>query len=170
MGRQKTLARATLDEHDATRNRADLTVTLMMMLEQGQGTSLIGKTLGIVGGGPFADELARRARDELGMEVSVASVAEIETVVATADVLALAATDCSEALIAGPELDRMKDSASLVNTCSAHLVDQTALAQALMFDVIAGAALDIYGYGRLNPLLAQCPSLVTMDRMLPELA
>ncbi|MEM6275450.1 MAG: NAD(P)-dependent oxidoreductase [Pseudomonadota bacterium] len=166
MAGQRILARATLDEHDVTRNRADLTITLMTMLEQGQGTSLIGKTLGIVGEGPFARELARRARTELRMEVSIAPADDFEELFATADVIALA-TEGTMPLIAGPELDRMKDSASLVNTCAPDLVDQTALAQALMFDVIAGAALDVYAQERLDPLLAQCFGLVTMDRLLP---
>ncbi|MEM1233784.1 MAG: NAD(P)-dependent oxidoreductase [Pseudomonadota bacterium] len=165
MARQRTLARATLDEHDVTRNRADLTITLMTMLEQDQGTSLIGKMLGIVGDGPFAQEIARRARNDLRMEVCIAPPEDFEGLLATADVLALAC-DSQVPLIAGPELDRMKDSASLVNTCAPDLLDQTALAQALMFDVIAGAALDIYAQERLDPLLAQCASLVTMDRVL----
>ena len=62
--------------------------------------------------------------------------------------------------------DLMKPDAFLINTARGEVVNEAALAQALMFETIGGAALDVFEEEpRVNPTLAQCDNLV----MLPHL-
>ena len=60
----------------------------------------------------------------------------------------------------------MKKDAFLINTARGEVIDEHALIQALMFDTIGGAALDVFdGEPRIAPDLMQCDNLV----MLPHL-
>lgn len=69
-------------------------------------------------------------------------------------------------MINGRRLDLMKPDAFLINTARGEVVDEAALAQALMFDTIGGAALDVFEREpTINPTLQQCDNLV----MLPHL-
>ena len=60
----------------------------------------------------------------------------------------------------------MREDAFLINTARGEVVDDHALAQALWFNTIGGAGLDVFdGEPRINPNLLQCDNLV----MLPHL-
>ena len=60
----------------------------------------------------------------------------------------------------------MKPGAFLINTARGEVIDEWALTQALMYDTIGGAALDVFdGEPRIAPDLMQCDNLV----MLPHL-
>ncbi len=123
---------------------------------------LYGRTLGLVGFGEIATEVARRAR-AFGMEVVYWSrrrlPAEIEDdegvrhrglpeLLAESDFVSLHVplTEGTERLIDGEALARMKPEAFLVNTCRGGVVDEGALVDALATGRIAGAGLDVFRY------------------------
>ncbi len=124
------------------------------------GTSLQGRTLGIVGLGGIGRRVAARAR-AFGMEVAYHSrhpVPEhveaelgarrmpLERLLAEADVLSLHCplTAATHHLIGAAELAAMKPSAILVNAARGPIVDEAALAGALAAGEIAAAGLDVY--------------------------
>jgi D-3-phosphoglycerate dehydrogenase len=115
---------------------------------------LAGKTLGIVGLGRIGTAVAARAT-ALGMRTQVCSRqrrhldfgrwCELDELLETSDFVSLHVPLSPETrhMIAGPQLKRMKSSAHLVNTARGALVDHRALADALVNNEIAGAALDV---------------------------
>lgn len=124
------------------------------------GTSVQGKTLGIVGLGQIGTATARRAR-AFGMDVVYsgrraadpalerelgARRVDLDELLATADVVSLHCplTDETRHLIDAARLRQMKSSAYLVNTTRGPVVDEGALAEALRDGVIAGAGLDVF--------------------------
>jgi glyoxylate reductase len=124
------------------------------------GTSVQGKTLGIVGLGQIGTATARRAR-AFGMEVVYsgrraadaaleqelgARRVDLDELLATSDVVSLHCplTEETRHLIDGARLRQMKPSAYLVNTTRGPVVDEGALAEALRDGVIAGAGLDVF--------------------------
>lgn len=124
------------------------------------GSSLQGKTLGVVGMGGIGQATARRAK-AFGMEVVYQSRSEIDPataaelgarrveldeLLAISDVVSL---HCpygpnTHHLIGAEQLAAMKPEAYLVNTARGPIVDEAALAQALREGVIAGAGLDVF--------------------------
>lgn len=131
-----------------------------------RGSELQGKTLGIIGLGGVGREVARLAR-RLGMRVLAydpyvgplgskkagATLETLETVLRQADFLSLHAppTPETEGLLDARRLALLKPGAYLVNTASAALVEQEALAQALTSGHLAGAALDVHESHPLPP-------------------
>lgn len=123
-----------------------------------EGIELSGKTLGLIGMGRIAQELAKRAL-ALGMKVVYTNnsgansalsaytyLATKEDVLKTADFLSLhipAAKD-GKAIIGSGELALMKPSAFLINTARGGLVCDDALIKALDAGTISGAALDVF--------------------------
>ena len=124
------------------------------------GTSLQGKTLGIVGLGKIGQATARRAR-AFGMEIVYAGrrrAAEdveaelsarflpLDELLTTADVVTLHCPLSAETrhLIDAAALARMQQSSHLVNTTRGPVVDEAALAEALRAGAIAGAGLDVF--------------------------
>ncbi len=138
---------------------ADLALSLMLSVaRRGDGMDLCGKTLGIVGFGRDVQDLARRARAELGMRVVIA--ADPTTLLPLCDVVAI--THAETKIMSGPQLDLMKPGALLIDATECGAVDEAALAQALIFETIGGAALAISAHRpSLNPMLAHCENLVT---------
>ncbi len=148
------------------------------------GTKVSGKTLGIIGFGRIGQEMARRAHFGFGMDIVVynrstvrpeiletykaTQVATIEDLLPQCDFVSLHCPGGREnaKMINGPRLDLMKPDAFLINTARGEVVDEAALAQALMFDTIGGAALDVFEREpAIHPMLSQCDNLV----MLPHL-
>ena len=123
------------------------------------GTEVAGKTLGVVGYGTIGRLVAARARG-LGMNLLVHDpfvtsevieadggvAAELASVLAAADYVTLHApvTPQTRGLIGADELANMKDGARLINCARGALVDETALAEALVSGKLAGAALDVF--------------------------
>ncbi|MFI2565280.1 2-hydroxyacid dehydrogenase [Paenarthrobacter sp. NPDC018779] len=124
------------------------------------GSSLQGKTLGVVGMGGIGIATARRAK-AFGMEVVYQSRSEIDPTIAAelgarrveldellaiSDVVSL---HCpygpnTHHLIGAEQLAAMKDTAYLVNTARGPIIDEAALALALREGQIAGAGLDVF--------------------------
>ncbi|WP_282119231.1 2-hydroxyacid dehydrogenase [Ruegeria atlantica] len=148
------------------------------------GTKVSGKTLGIIGYGRIGQEMARRAHHGFGMDVVIFNRSQVApdvlakcnaTQVDTVDELLpqcdFVSLHCpggaaNRHLINGRRLDLMKPDAFLINTARGEVIDEHALIQALMFDTIGGAALDVFdGEPRISSDLLQCDNLV----MLPHL-
>jgi (S)-sulfolactate dehydrogenase len=130
------------------------------------GHELMGKTLGLIGFGSIAREVASRAAG-LAMEIvaydpfvpdqdsawgTVRSVG-LEILLSSSDVISLHTplNDRTRNLIDSDALGRMKPTAILINTSRGGTVDEAALASALREGVIGGAALDVFESEPLGP-------------------
>lgn len=148
------------------------------------GAKVSGKVLGIVGFGRIGQAVARRAHFGFGMKIVVQNrskvaqevldrfgavqVDSIDDLLPQCDFVSLHCPGgaANRHLINARRLDLMKRGAFLINTARGEVVDEHALAQALMFDCIGGAALDVFdGEPRIAPILLDCDNLV----MLPHL-
>ena len=142
------------------------------------GTELVGKTLGIVGGGRIGQAVARRA-PPFGMKVLYWSRAprpefaadahrSLDALLRESDIVILTVALSPEThhLIGAPQLALMKRSAYLVNIARGTIVDEPALARALVEGRIAGAGLDVYEKEpEVHPDLLRCPSAVLVPHI-----
>jgi len=157
----------------ATSSVAELTVALYLLLvrellptiastkagrwERGlHGHELSGRTVGFVGYGRIAREVARRlgpfgvrtiAFDPFVHETSDGTeLLELDRLLAEADIVSLHAslTPESRHLIDAAALGKMRAGAFLVNVARGALVDEVALVGALRSGRLAGAALDVF--------------------------
>ncbi|HWI70971.1 MAG TPA: NAD(P)-dependent oxidoreductase [Baekduia sp.] len=142
-----------------------------------EGGELAGRTLGLVGLGASARELARRAKafDMNVVAVDVAPiepaawracgvdsfgpVEELDDLLAGSDYVSLHVplVEATRSLIDRPRLALMRPEASIVNVARGGLIDEAALIGALTDGVIAGAGLDVTASEPLptdHPLLA----------------
>ncbi|WP_413727662.1 D-2-hydroxyacid dehydrogenase family protein [Sodalis sp. RH19] len=145
--------------------------------QQGLGTSLHGRTLGILGLGKIGRKVARYAQ-AFGMETiawsenltaeraaeSGVTYVDKATLFAQADVLSvhLVLSGRTRAMVDAPSLALMKPSAYVVNTARGPIIDEAALIAALHERRIAGAALDVFDQ---EPLPAAHP-FRAMDNVL----
>ena len=124
-----------------------------------QGTQLFGKTIGVVGAGRIGAEMVRRARafgmrvlaydpyvpadraNELGL-----SLVSLEKLLESSDVVTVHVPLTSEnrGLIGADEIALMPDGAILINAARGGLVDEAALADALVSGKLGAAGLDVY--------------------------
>lgn len=146
------------------------------------GSSLQGKTLGVVGMGGIGQATARRAR-AFGMEIVYQSRSEIDPGIAAelgarrveldellsvSDVVSLHCPygPATHHLIGAEQLAAMKDSAYLVNTARGPIVDEAALASALREGRIAGAGLDVYEQEpQVHPDLLELDNVVLLPHL-----
>jgi len=138
---------------------------------------LRGKTLGLLGAGSIAAEMARLGRavgmdvvawtfhpsDERARQLGVRFVG-LDELLRTADAVSihLKLTEESRGLVGEREIARMKPGALLVNTARGAIVDTPALVAALGAGHLGGAGLDVYDVEPLppgHPLLA-CAQVV----------
>lgn len=134
-------------------------------------TSLVGKTLGVVGTGHIGCEMIRLARG-LGMEVVAWSFhpanekatrlgfryVELDDLLRASDAVSLHVklTEQSRHLIGRRELELMKRGALLINTARGPVVETDALVAALQSGYLGGAGLDVFDT---EPLSADHPLL-----------
>lgn len=127
--------------------------------QHAMGRELSGATIGLVGFGSIAREVASRAR-ALGMKViaydpflkaddpawSLAGSRTLDGLLDEADIVSLHTplTDTTRHLIGADALKRMKKDAVLVNAARGGVLDEAALAAALKAGDLAGAALDVF--------------------------
>jgi glyoxylate reductase len=124
------------------------------------GSSLHGKTLGVVGMGgigqatatrakAFGMEIVYQSRSAIDPEIAAALGArrvDLEELLAISDIVSLHCPygPATRHLIGAEQLAAMKDSAYLINTARGPIVDEAALASALREGLIAGAGLDVF--------------------------
>lgn len=157
----------------ATASVAELTLAFYLMLVRGivpqvsatragkwergsHGRELAGKTVGFVGYGRIAREVARRLRPFSAGAIAFdpfvpasedgTEMVPFEALLERADLVSLhaALTPENRHLINASTLGRMKPGAYLVNVARGALVDEAALLAALKAGRLAGAALDVY--------------------------
>ncbi len=147
-------------------------------IASGLGSSLRGKTLGVVGMGRIGTALAARAHFGFGMKVIyfnrskvlVPSIPEshaaasLEALLAEADVVSLHVPGHTENrhLISAERLALMKPTAHLVNTARGDVVDEGALISALQSGAIAGAGLDVFEHEPAVPAALKTLENVTL--------
>ena len=139
-----------------------------------KSADLQGKVWGIVGFGRIGQAVAQRLkpfqlsriiyRDVHRPEPSVEKVLGVEytemiNILSQSDIISLHAplTDATRNIINEAALNSMKPSAYLINVARAELVDEKALAIAIMKGKIAGAGIDVFSEEPVtmnNPLLA----------------
>ncbi|MTD52758.1 2-hydroxyacid dehydrogenase [Amycolatopsis pithecellobii] len=110
------------------------------------GSGLQAKTLGIIGPGQIGRAMAKRA-EAFGLHVVYSGRSEPkETLLRQADVVSLHCplTPQTHHLIDAAALRIMKPTAVLINTTRGPVVDESALADALLTKQIAGAGLDVF--------------------------
>ena len=141
------------------------------------GTEVTGKTLGIFGLGNIGKAVARRAKgfemkiiyhsrtrlsmnEEADLGVSYVSFEELLT---QSDFLTLHSSYNPELyhLIGKHELEKMKTTSFLINAARGPMIDEVALADALVNRTIAGAGLDVYEF---EPKVTE--ALLTLDNVI----
>lgn len=142
------------------------------------GTSLAGRTLGIVGVGDIGRAVARRAL-AMGMRVKGVevdpgngalaedlgvSLTDIATLLRESDAISLNCplTAATRHLLNESRIASMKPGAWVINTARGGLIDEQALVAALTDGHLAGAALDVF---EVEPLPADS-SLLQLDRVI----
>lgn len=140
------------------------------------GSQLKGKTLGIIGLGNIGKNLAKRARafemkvvyysrtrkEDFEKEFDIEYLDKDE-VIRSADFLSLHTAFVPDLrhMFSKKELEMMKKSAILINASRGPIVDEDALADALIENVIAGAALDVYEFEpRVNDKLMDLDNVI----------
>ena len=134
-----------------------------------RGRQLFGATLGVVGAGRIGSEVARRA-GAFGMRVVAfdpyltperandlgLDMLPLDRLLAESDAVTLHVpmTPDNRGLIGRHQIARMKDGAILINAARGGLVDEEALAEALITGKLGAAGLDVYAT---EPLPADSP-------------
>ena len=118
-----------------------------------------GKTVGVVGLGHIGSKVARRLMgwecsvifhdpdsdlEEISDEMNIESVS-LDELLTSSDVVSLHVplNASTRGMIGDKELEKMKPTAILINTCRGPVVDEKALISALRSGKIAGAGLDV---------------------------
>lgn len=124
-----------------------------------QGTELMDKTLGLIGCGRIALEVAKRAA-AFGMRVLAfdpaqpmqaarqagISLVDWDQLLAQADYLSLhlSLTESSRNLLNDAAFAKMKPGVRIINCARGEVIDEDALLRALQSGKVAGAAIDVY--------------------------
>jgi len=180
-GMAKAAGNAATGMPDETgQSTAETAMKLMLVM----GEKLSGKTLGIVGFGRIGRETARRAHFGFGMKIVVHNCSvvpdedldkigaeqmdDIDHLLGRSDFVSLHCPADTENrhLIDALQLNKMKPDAYLINTAGSALVDEEALADALWYDTIGGAGLDVaHNEPTLCDRLRGCQNVVLMPHM-----
>jgi glyoxylate reductase len=141
------------------------------------GSTVYGKTLGLIGAGRIGRAVAHRAKGfdmniiyhnqrrlETKLEHEIgAKYVELDTLLRESDFLSIHANLNAEStdMMNESKLKRMKNTAFLINTSRGQVVDERSLIKALRKKWIAGAALDVY---ESEPLETNSP-LIKMENL-----
>ena len=124
------------------------------------GTEVTGKILGLIGAGNIGSVVASRAiglkmrvvaydpflSKERALTLGVTKVETLIEVLGCADFLSLhlPRTEKTKNLISNPEISSMKQGAKLINCARGGLVDEEAVANAIISGHLGGAAFDVF--------------------------
>lgn len=124
---------------------------------------LCGQTLGIIGFGRIGQAVAQRGA-AFGMKIltydpnqtDAPTAADLDTVIANSDILTLHVPQTDRPILDAAALASMKPGAILINAARGGLVDEAALAEALVAGKLGGAGLDVFEHEPLgdSPLRA----------------
>ncbi|SFM67543.1 2-hydroxyacid dehydrogenase [Shimia aestuarii] len=131
------------------------------------GSDIAGQTVGIVGFGKIGRSMARmagqgfranviafdrRASAEEMRSLGVTKVDSLEALAAQSDFVTIHATLSAESrgMFGANQIAAMKPTAFLINTARGAIVDETALAHAILEGRIAGGGLDVFSQEPLN--------------------
>lgn len=143
------------------------------------GREVFGRTLGLVGFGAIAREVARRAAS-FGMRIIAhdpflsgwdpawadAQPVSLERLLKRSDVVSMHVPLTSETrhMIGAPEITMMRSDAILINAARGGVVDEPAVAEALRAGQLGGAALDVFDEEPMTAeagrIFADCPNLI----------
>ncbi|HET7410197.1 MAG TPA: hydroxyacid dehydrogenase [Paracoccaceae bacterium] len=143
------------------------------------GREASGRTLGLIGFGAIAREVARRAA-ALGMRIvahdpflsgwdpawAEAQPVSLERLLKRADVVSLHVPITSETrhMLGAPEIAMMRTDAILINAARGGVVEEPAVAEALRGGRLGGAALDVFDdepiTAESGAVFAGCPNLL----------
>ena len=133
------------------------------------GTSLIGKTLGIVGFGGIGSMVARRAE---GYKMNILYTkrtkdeksVDLDTLLGSSDIVTIHVplTDETRHMFNKPTFAKMKKGSFLINTARGPIVDEHDLVEALRSGHLQGAALDVFdNEPNIDPELIGMPNVIT---------
>jgi D-3-phosphoglycerate dehydrogenase len=143
------------------------------------GAEVYGKILGVIGLGKIGGEVARRARafemaviayDPFATEEKAAEygaeLVPLEEIYRKSDFITLHVplNDATRGMIGAEQLATMKPGVRLVNCARGGIIDEAALAQAILSGHVGGAAIDVFSKEPVdpaNPLLALPQCVVT---------
>ncbi|OAX49202.1 D-2-hydroxyacid dehydrogenase family protein [Paenibacillus sp. AD87] len=169
------LSRQLVTENNALRSNRNWQSTV--------GMDLYGKTLGLLGLGKIGSRMAEIAQafgmnviawsenltQERAEEQGVQWAETKEQLLEQSDIVSihLVLSDRTRNLIGRAELQRMKNTAFLINTSRAGIVDQEAMVEALQNEWIAGSGLDVYEQEPLpvNHMLRTLPNLLATPHL-----
>lgn len=146
------------------------------------GGRLAGRRLGILGMGRIGQAVARRARafgcqvhyhnrrrvrPEIEAELEATYWESLDQMVSRMDIISVNCpyTPSTFHLMNARRLKLMKPTAVIVNTSRGEVIDENALTRGLRAGELAGAGLDVYENGRLNPRLTDLPNVVLLPHM-----
>jgi phosphoglycerate dehydrogenase-like enzyme len=147
--------------------------------QENLGDGLVGRTLGVIGGGSIGKEILRLAQpfnfnllvadayvDPLEIELAGARVVPLEQLMGESDyvVVACLLNDETRHIVNAANLALMKATAYLINVARGPIVDEAALIAVLQAGKIAGAGLDVFEQeppAPDNPLLSMENVIVT---------
>lgn len=148
------------------------------------GTSVTGKTLGIIGFGRIGQAMARRAHFGFGMkilaqnrsapdpevlaETGAEAVGSIDELLPRCDFVSLHCPGgaANTHLVNARRLGLMRRDAILINTARGEVVDEAALLHALQNGGIAGAGLDVFeAEPKVHPGLLDCQNAVLLPHL-----
>lgn len=144
------------------------------------GGDVTGATLGLIGPGRIATEVARRAigfrmtllyhgrRPNPELDQLGARPCGLDELLAASDFVSLHVplTDATRHLIDASALAKMKPTAYLINTARGPVVDEPALVEALQSGRIAGAGIDVYeDEPRMASGLADCANAILLPHL-----
>jgi lactate dehydrogenase-like 2-hydroxyacid dehydrogenase len=148
------------------------------------GTQVTGATLGIIGFGRIGQAVAQRAHHGFGMKVLVqnrspvapevlarygaAQVATVDNLLPQCDFVSLHCPGgaANRHLIDARRLGLMRPDAFLINTARGEVVDEAALAEALLARTIGGAGLDVFEREpAITPALLTAPNAVLLPHL-----
>ena len=147
------------------------------------GHRISGKRLGIIGMGRIGQAVALRARafgmqihyhnrnpvnPEIEAELDATFWSDLDKMLAQSDVISINCprTPATHHLLNADRLARLQPHTYIVNTSRGDVIDEEALAKALMANAIAGAGLDVFEQEpRVNPKLIGLPNVVLLPHL-----